>query len=234
MLASTAHCCSRSDMLPNTPPPPKINTGLRRQSIITVLNEAEVKSCTNQSVHRKDIHRIQSSDRTPAPFNHTSWPSSPCRTYLLQCFIQSSARPFTLRCCALVVKACWWHARWHGSALLLDAAPIGLVLCDPCCMCTPLNTPHPWRTLYVLRARCVPPPPCISYANVRNYYGPYAHCSLDKGVACAKHIQLPTQTCARAWYGCTLTSAHISKCMQTQDSLGNMKFSGSHPCWHKQ
>ena len=41
------------------------------------------------------------------------------------------------------------------------------------------------------------PPPCISYANVRNYYGPYAHCSLDKGVACAKHIQLPTQTCAR-------------------------------------
>ena len=28
-----------------------------------------------------------------------------------------------------------------------------------------------------------PPPPCISYANVRNYYGPYAHCSLDKGVA---------------------------------------------------
>ena len=39
----------------------------------------------------------------------------------------------------------------------------------------------------------VPPPPCISYANVRNYYGPYAHCSLDKGVACAKHIQLPTK-----------------------------------------
>ena len=56
-----------------------------------------------------------------------------------------------------------------------------------------------------------PPPPCISYTNVRNYYGPYAHCSLDKGVACAKHIQLPTQTCARAWYGCTLTSAHISQ-----------------------
>ena len=79
-----------------------------------------------------------------------------------------------------------------------------------------------------------PPPPCISYANVRNYYGPYALCSLDKGVACAKHIQLPTQTCARAWYGCTLTCAHISKCMQTQDSLGNMKISGSHPCWHKQ
>ena len=41
------------------------------------------------------------------------------------------------------------------------------------------------------------PPPCISYTNVRNYYGPYAQCSLDKGVACAKDIQLPTQTCAR-------------------------------------
>ena len=99
--------------------------------------------------------------------------------------------------------------------------------------------------LRTVRARCVqlplsmlksklqmPPPPCISYANVRNYYGPCAHCSLDKGVACAKHTQLPTQTCTRAWYGCTLT--HISKCMQTQHSLGNMKTSGSHPCWHKQ
>ena len=28
-----------------------------------------------------------------------------------------------------------------------------------------------------------PPPPCKSYANVQNYYCPYAHCSLDKGVA---------------------------------------------------
>ena len=78
------------------------------------------------------------------------------------------------------------------------------------------------------------PPPCISYANVWNYYGPYAHCSLDKGVACLQHIQLPTHTCTCAWYECTLTSAHISKCMQTQESLGNMKISGSHPCWHKQ
>ena len=74
-----------------------------------------------------------------------------------------------------------------------------------------------------------PPPPCISYANVRNYHGPYAHCSLDKGVACAQHIQLLAHTCACAWYECTLTSTHISKCMQTQESLGNMKISGSHP-----
>ena len=73
------------------------------------------------------------------------------------------------------------------------------------------------------------PPPCISYADVRNYYGPYTHCSLDKGVACAQHIQLLAHTCACAWYECTLTSAHISKCMQTQESLGNMKISGSHP-----
>ena len=43
----------------------------------------------------------------------------------------------------------------------------------------------------------IPPPPCISYANVRNYCGPYAHCSLDKGVACAQRIQLPTHTWAR-------------------------------------
>ena len=33
-----------------------------------------------------------------------------------------------------------------------------------------------------------PPPLCISYTNVHNYYGPYAYCSLDKGVACAQHI----------------------------------------------
>ena len=41
------------------------------------------------------------------------------------------------------------------------------------------------------------PPSCISYANVRNYYNPYAHCSLDKGVAGAQHIQLLAHTCAR-------------------------------------
>ena len=41
-----------------------------------------------------------------------------------------------------------------------------------------------------------PPPPCTSYANVHNYYGPCAHRSLDKGVACTQHIQLPTHTCA--------------------------------------
>ena len=40
------------------------------------------------------------------------------------------------------------------------------------------------------------PPPSISYANVHNYYGPYAYCSLDKGVACAQYMQLPTHACA--------------------------------------
>ena len=80
----------------------------------------------------------------------------------------------------------------------------------------------------------IPPPPGISYANVHNYYGPYAYCSLDKGVACAQHIQLLTHTCVCAWYGCTLTSTHISKSMQTQESLGNMKIAGPHPCCHKQ
>ena len=81
-----------------------------------------------------------------------------------------------------------------------------------------------------------PPPPGTSYAKERNYYGPYAHRSLDKGVACAQHILLLAHTCmcACAWYECTLPSAHISNGMQTQESLGNMKISGSHPCWHKQ
>ena len=40
------------------------------------------------------------------------------------------------------------------------------------------------------------PPLCLSYANVNNYYGPYAYCSLDKGVACTQHIQLRIHTCA--------------------------------------
>ena len=31
----------------------------------------------------------------------------------------------------------------------------------------------------------------------------YAYCSLDKGVACAQHIQLPTHTSVSAWYECT-------------------------------
>ena len=97
------------------------------------------------------------------------------------------------------------------------------------CMC-----PLPGWGVPLLYVHLYPPPPCISYANVRKCYGPYAHFSLDKGVACAQHIQLLAQTCACAWYECTLTSAHISKCMQTQESLGNMKISGSHPCWHKQ
>ena len=78
------------------------------------------------------------------------------------------------------------------------------------------------------------PAPLYKLRNVRNYYRPYAHCSLDKGVACARHIQLPAHKCARAWYECTLTSTHISKSTQTQESLGAMKISGSHPCYHKQ
>ena len=40
------------------------------------------------------------------------------------------------------------------------------------------------------------PPPRISYTIVHNYYGPYADCSLDKGVACTQHIRPPTHTCA--------------------------------------
>ena len=39
-----------------------------------------------------------------------------------------------------------------------------------------------------------PPPLCNSYAKVPNPYGPYAYCSLDKGVASVQHIQLLTHT----------------------------------------
>ena len=57
---------------------------------------------------------------------------------------------------------------------------------------------HPWAVsstpIFGLSLPSVPPPPCISYANVHYYYGPYAYCSLDKGVACAQHIQVPTHT----------------------------------------
>ena len=86
-----------------------------------------------------------------------------------------------------------------------------------------------WKPLYVhsiAKSLCrkssdmYPPPPCISYANVRNYYGPYTQRSLDKGVACAQHIQLPTHTCASAWYDCTLTSAHIPNACKHKKALG--------------
>ena len=52
-----------------------------------------------------------------------------------------------------------------------------------------------WSKLEIPKMECIPPP-CISYANVHIYYGPYAYCGLDKNVACAQHIQLPTHTCA--------------------------------------
>ena len=44
------------------------------------------------------------------------------------------------------------------------------------------------------------PPLCISYANVRNHYGPYAYCSLDKGVACVQHTQLLAHTLIKITY----------------------------------
>ena len=52
-----------------------------------------------------------------------------------------------------------------------------------------------YQCLTQVRRFCYTPPPCISYADVHNYYSPYACCSLDKGVACAQQIQLPTHMC---------------------------------------
>ena len=56
-------------------------------------------------------------------------------------------------------------------------------------------------------ARPGTPPPCISYANVHNYCGPYAYCSLDKGVAYTKggggmHMQQCPAVLTR-WAGAT-------------------------------
>ena len=75
MLLRRPDVLSEHDALPNTPPPPNINTALRRQSmtpIISVPSEGEVKSCTNQSGHTKDIHHIQPSHRNSAPLKHTA------------------------------------------------------------------------------------------------------------------------------------------------------------------
>ena len=58
--------------------------------------------------------------------------------------------------------------------------------------------PPPWTVPEQGISKGWEQPPCISYTNVGNYYGPYAYCSLDNGVACTQHIQLPTHTCARA------------------------------------
>ena len=55
-------------------------------------------------------------------------------------------------------------------------------------MVSPNNGIHPqWQQtgLMLHRQTKYPPPPCVSYANVHNYYSPYTYCSLDKGVACA-------------------------------------------------
>ena len=52
--------------------------------------------------------------------------------------------------------------------------------------------PHP-TTAWVLFswARCMYPPPPL-YKLRQSPNGPYAYCSLDTGVACARHIPLPT------------------------------------------
>ena len=74
----------------------------------------------------------------------------------------------------------WWCTRTHNVAFdpSMSALPsFSLAAQEDASLCCIMNTP----------------PPCISYANVQNYYGAYAYCSLDNGVACAQHIQLPTQ-----------------------------------------
>ena len=87
-------------------------------------------------------------------------------------------------------------------------------------------------------ANSTPPPPCISYANVHNYYGPYAYCSLDKGVACAQHIQLLTHTYAGHiccnWqfrtYGMHQTSKKNSWCTSTGPHVLRLANVTTNPC----
>ena len=49
-------------------------------------------------------------------------------------------------------------------------------------------------TTSTMSERDVHRPPWNSYAKIPNSYGPYAYYNLNKGVACAQHIQLPTHT----------------------------------------
>ena len=81
------------------------------------------------------------------------------------------------------------------SSTKFSASPC---VCTVRSLCALRYEAYKFDMIHVLRDSGVsyPPPPCISYANVHNYYGPYAYCGLDKGVACAQHIQLPTHMCA--------------------------------------
>ena len=103
--------------------------------------------------------------------------------------------------CIFVVK----QAKLSAPNAPWDVAPWDVV---DFCRCGFSATTKPWSDAAVTDAIVPPPPPC-SYANVPNEYGPYAYCSLDTGVACAPHIQLPRGRCrtvrARCAHGaCTV------------------------------
>ena len=88
----------------------------------------------------------------------------------------NNARAMKQRIQSLHTPPCHNNARRGGGLIRLECA---------CQQLTDVHH-HQFRSnwiWYCLWDSKYPPPPCISYANVRNYYGPYAHCSLDKGVA---------------------------------------------------
>ena len=90
-----------------------------------------------------------------------------------------------------------------------------LTSCNAICTIMIADTSHKLLNARIYQSKCCTlkigtPPPCVSYANVRNYYGPYAHCSLDKAVACAQHILLLAHTCACAWYDAQVQKEKIA------------------------
>ena len=52
-------------------------------------------------------------------------------------------------------------------------------------------------TFIAVIAKNYPPPPCISYANVHNYYAPYAYCSLAINSGKFSDRSPPTDLCPR-------------------------------------
>ena len=89
--------------------------------------------------------------------------------------MRSGPWPLPLRACSTGCRPCA-PERPSGDLCKGHHAPRGRpvgCLSSATAVCGRCDCPMPHR-------QCTTPP---MYANVRSYYGPYAHCSLDKGVA---------------------------------------------------
>ena len=74
--------------------------------------------------------------------------------------------------------------------------PVGTIFYTPGIEPT-LSGTRPPCTSIILCSRCflLTPPPCISYANVHNYYGPYTYCSLAINSGMFSDRSPPTDLC---------------------------------------